>query len=809
MILHKPITITFDIGYISSFSNDYDCVRGVYYPKDENGNITGEIYYTPDRLLLKENKVSFDSYHFSDYSAVKLSHNESYLKAAHVRSIEKFSYESGAQSEYLQAGVDELVKEMMTKMELDPETFGPVVGAAIQNSGNLYNLTRSLAEGKKDSAITAITDITLNCLVENADKLPGLKYISAAAGSLPAVYDGIQSGDYNAAREVVLQAVSNATALKQFGDLCISITESAANVWTDNNLEDAYRLLIGEKPKSLLFQREYNSDKYKDDIDKLFTDLGGPLNAYITVKTREYCNSKGISVTELNKYPEEKKMVETLLLKKLRVEFEARYKRDMEIKAADNANMATIQIFANTGLLTRGVYGYSDDITAEDPVDRVNRLFQIRDYIERMMKNENLDPEAVFGSDSGLFGNNQQLRNANTDKHYAELIKIWLDKSNSVEGRQAVNAYIMEHYMVYVLNKENLVIEMGGKFQFKLRDMNKREIPAAGIRWTSSDPSSVSVDSSGMLTAIWPTSEDVTVEAVYQGKTYTCLVSVKDTVQLNPGWLYLTPGSSGRFTLEGITTVDGVPVWKSADESVATVSQSGTVTAVSDEENAYTEISVTFKNAQGRERSLYANVYIRDQREISQSSLSLTVGGMSTLYIQDGDGTKISGVEWESMDPNVATVDKSTGLVTAKAAGNAEIAGIASDGKGFTCEVTVSDAGSGSSGSGSFNPVGTFSGSYWRKSDGKTFPARTTVARSSKSSEGYANTSPFYDVEIWIQDSSGTWVGWKGDTVQISETTGKVTYAVEAILIALTFSDNGNSLLYTNSMGTFRVTGSK
>lgn len=130
--------------------------------------------------------------------------------------------------------------------------------------------------------------------------------------------------------------------------------------------------------------------------------------------------------------------------------------------------------------------------------------------------------------------------------------------------------------------------------------------------------------------------------------------------------------------------------WKSSDESVATVSQTGLVTALKEGSSAMTVIT----NDGGFTATCAVTVNKKtiavSEVQLNKKELTLTEGGTEKLVVtvKPDDATDKS-VVWESSNTAVATVDQE-GLVTAVGEGKATITVKTNDG-GFSasCEVTV------------------------------------------------------------------------------------------------------------------------
>lgn len=131
-------------------------------------------------------------------------------------------------------------------------------------------------------------------------------------------------------------------------------------------------------------------------------------------------------------------------------------------------------------------------------------------------------------------------------------------------------------------------------------------------------------------------------------------------------------------------------VWTSSDKSVATVSQSGLVSAV-----APGQAVITATTTDGTELSASCNVTVL-QVQAESIQLNVTTAGLnegSTLQLTATvlpEECDIKTVVWASNNPGVATVD-SNGLVTTHSVGTATITAITTDGSNLstTCTVTL------------------------------------------------------------------------------------------------------------------------
>ena len=206
------------------------------------------------------------------------------------------------------------------------------------------------------------------------------------------------------------------------------------------------------------------------------------------------------------------------------------------------------------------------------------------------------------------------------------------------------------------------------------------------VTWTSSNANVVSVDQTGKVTALL--GGNATISAKAGDKTATCAVTViayVESVSLNKTTLTIAKGASETLvaTVKPDDATDKTVTWTSSNTSVASVDQSGkvtalkggkaTITAKAGEKTATCEVDVT---------AAVTSV------ALNKTTLTLDKGKSETLKatVLPEDATDKT-VTWSSSNASVASVDQN-GKVTAKLGGNATITAKVGD-KTATCAVTV------------------------------------------------------------------------------------------------------------------------
>lgn len=232
------------------------------------------------------------------------------------------------------------------------------------------------------------------------------------------------------------------------------------------------------------------------------------------------------------------------------------------------------------------------------------------------------------------------------------------------------------------------------------------------LTWASSDEEVATVDETGLVTAVGAGEADITVsiaDANISSTTHIKVVILPTGVEV-PETLSLelngeaTKALGAKMTPEDATDVKLAYV--SSDESVATVDESGNVTAVGVGECTITTTIVADTTATAEDAGVDSEMLVVPENAKAETKVTvgkaiesitldsnegvLTVGNTHTIKatVFPEDATD-KAVTWESSDESIATVD-AEGNVTAKGTGNVTIMAVNSDGDvSSTYELTV------------------------------------------------------------------------------------------------------------------------
>jgi len=180
--------------------------------------------------------------------------------------------------------------------------------------------------------------------------------------------------------------------------------------------------------------------------------------------------------------------------------------------------------------------------------------------------------------------------------------------------------------------------------------------PSSGGTWTSSNSAIATVNNSGIVTGV----SQGNVVFYYTENTTGCtsLATVSISVSTSPNVAFIGPETICSGSVTSVSPISG-GVWTSSNTLVATITNSGVVTGVS---NGIATLSFTSTGGCTSTTGLQVNVIGRPVVTLSGPS-SICIGTTTTILPSTG------GI-WTSSDPQVASITN-TGLVTGISAGTA------------------------------------------------------------------------------------------------------------------------------------------
>ena len=321
------------------------------------------------------------------------------------------------------------------------------------------------------------------------------------------------------------------------------------------------------------------------------------------------------------------------------------------------------------------------------------------------------------------------------------------------------------------LNKSEIKLAAGKSYQ--LEEIIYPETAASSlVTWKSSNKSVATVSQDGTVKAIKNGTATITC-TTSNGKSAKCKVTVQTpttgvSLDKETLTLYTTETYKLTATVKPSTAQDKSVAWTSSDESVATVSSKGTITA---KKSGLAIITCTTKDT-GKSAQCYVTVKKRvavKAFDLNKTSKTLYKG---QTYQLKGSFTPENAsnkkVFWSSTNPDVAIVS-STGKITAVKNGSATIYAVTQDGS-YTavCKVKVKTHVSGVKVSPASKTI------YI----GKTLTLSASVSPSTATNKAVKWKSS--DKSIATVSSKGVVKGLKSGTVTITCTTEDGSYKATA-----------------------------
>ena len=208
------------------------------------------------------------------------------------------------------------------------------------------------------------------------------------------------------------------------------------------------------------------------------------------------------------------------------------------------------------------------------------------------------------------------------------------------------------------------------------------------VTWTSMDPTVATVTSTGIVTGKKVGSTTIVASAGGKEARFVAVVKADaaESVSLDKTSATIEVNKTVRLTptIYPTTVTNKAVTWSSSNTSVATVS-GGVVTGI----RAGTAV-ITVRTSNGKTATCNITVVNPGVTEIrlNKTSMTLAVGSTGTLTTTIIPSNASTTITWSSDNTSVATV--SSGVVTARSSGTAQIKAMASNGVYAICYVTVS-----------------------------------------------------------------------------------------------------------------------
>ena len=247
------------------------------------------------------------------------------------------------------------------------------------------------------------------------------------------------------------------------------------------------------------------------------------------------------------------------------------------------------------------------------------------------------------------------------------------------------------------LDQKDITINVGNTIALKA-NINPDVASDKTVEWTSSDTSVATVDKDGVVRGVKTGSTTITAKTNDGGFEASCTVNVINAVKgitVSDTRIALYPNKTKQLKAS-VTPADADNpnvVWESNDDEVATVSETGLVTA-----KMPGTATITVKSVDGEYTATCTVTVGKHVSSIilSDTELTMPAGTSETLYATVMPLAAFNKtVTWVSTNPKVATVDEN-GNVKAIKAGTTTIIAYCEDGDvTASCIVTVTNSATG------------------------------------------------------------------------------------------------------------------
>ncbi|HEV2113231.1 MAG TPA: Ig-like domain-containing protein [Terriglobales bacterium] len=143
-------------------------------------------------------------------------------------------------------------------------------------------------------------------------------------------------------------------------------------------------------------------------------------------------------------------------------------------------------------------------------------------------------------------------------------------------------------------------ILVGNTQQFAATDNNNNNISST-VTWTSSNPSVISISSSGLATALLPGGAQITAASGSVSGTAGITVNL-EVIVVNPSNPFISNGQTLQFSATGLFSgfnqdITNDVSWTSSNTAVATISNTGLAASVATGTTTITATSGSFSNS--------------------------------------------------------------------------------------------------------------------------------------------------------------------------------------------------------------------
>lgn len=351
-------------------------------------------YFSPKNVNMEKGTAMVEVYHFSFFGFGKPS-EEQQIKT-YAKNFAALQWESEKHTKKLTDSLSRQYDDLFASIGVNDSSLRTQLTLDVINylesekldTGDmspittLANMANAVSQGKAgmDDFRGQLVEFTGRALYRTMEKDPG-KFASLAnvTGGLSTAAGAIAEGDTEGALQGIVSMLRGANPITAVADTALTAVkesmESGINLWTQNEIEKAYQVYIGNAAGKYGYE-----SGLEGDFDAIFTTLGGGERMMKINVVKKYCDKYGIKESELSQSDRDRIVSNAMTY--LKRTFEERKVSDPEIASIQQKEESFIAELKKQNLLGASNYqkyfGIDKNLSNFNIGDRLARLYKLK-----------------------------------------------------------------------------------------------------------------------------------------------------------------------------------------------------------------------------------------------------------------------------------------------------------------------------------------------------------------------------------------------------------------------------------------------
>lgn len=334
-------------------------------------------YIYPEIEALAKGFMVFDTFHFSEYMAIKMPKDEERIKL-YVKKIAAQKYEDDEKEKLITSKVQGVFAETFTKMGISDASVQGKLVRSIVKENDFMSLIVAAERGDIVDYGAKYSEHAANAIIKQLkidDKL-----LENFTGKGAAVLTGlgkaaleIKDGQYtNAVKELSLSFIGYFPVGRLY-QATAEIIDAGIASFRDYEVEAAYKAYTG-----IAGEGAFGYKINQGDWNTLVIQMRGAMVRLQDDSKNAYCAVNNITRKQLEADRTLSIRIEEQTMSNLKKKFENRLANEKNIQKREEEYQKTIEGFMRDGLLDRGRFGFAMDMDIEQ---RLRSLLSIRQNI--------------------------------------------------------------------------------------------------------------------------------------------------------------------------------------------------------------------------------------------------------------------------------------------------------------------------------------------------------------------------------------------------------------------------------------------